>query len=233
MSIILLLALVCGDDGFKWAVDSPSFTWAVGGGDESLTNDSSVRGTESPTAPSACRCGGDHRKAECSCRSCRCTGLVNAIRDYRAAGGQPAYVRGKTDSQHLVDDHGWSVDQVRGLTVEQQQYLHGASHAGKITPESVAAPVAPFSPETNRTPSPGAVPKPVVQCFTQDNCGPCRDSEGHNWSDERFAVAHTDDNVPEWVEAFPCYYWKTKAGGWHRYYGFDPAALARTWERTQ
>lgn len=97
---------------------------------------------------------------------------------------------------------------------------------------AVAALIAPFSPETDSPSAPGADDKPVVQCFTQDNCGPCRQSEQRDWSSEKFAVAHSSE-APSWVQAFPCYYWKTKSGGWKYYYGFDHGGLRGEWERTQ
>lgn len=51
-SIILLLALVGGDDGFKWAVDAPSFSWSVerSGDPASSLHDAEDRGTDAPSA---------------------------------------------------------------------------------------------------------------------------------------------------------------------------------------
>lgn len=54
--------------------------------------------------------------------------LKQRIAAYRARGGQAWYVRGKSDSQHLVDDHGWTWAQINGLSAIELQYLHGMSH---------------------------------------------------------------------------------------------------------
>lgn len=63
--------------------------------------------------------------------------LRERIAAYRDSGGQPWYVSGMTDAQHLVNDHGWSASELRGLTVAELQLLHGASHTGRIQPGTV------------------------------------------------------------------------------------------------
>lgn len=73
--------------------------------------------------------------------------LRERIRAYRDSGGEPWYVRGKTDVQHLIDDHGWSSSELRGLTVAELQLLHGASHTGRIVPGKTATIVAVSEPQ--------------------------------------------------------------------------------------
>ena len=60
--------------------------------------------------------------------------LKAAVQAYMAAGGQIAYVQGKSDRAHLIEDHGWSAAQLTGLTQSELMYLHGATHNGKISP---------------------------------------------------------------------------------------------------
>jgi hypothetical protein len=54
--------------------------------------------------------------------------LKDRIAAYKARGGRAWYVQGKSDSQHLVDDHGWTWPEINGLSASELQYLHGMSH---------------------------------------------------------------------------------------------------------
>jgi len=59
--------------------------------------------------------------------------LRERIAEYRQRGGVPWFVNGgHTTLQHLIDEHGWSAAQLRGLTQNELDELHGASHTGQI-----------------------------------------------------------------------------------------------------
>jgi len=230
MNAFILALLLIGGDDFQWSVtESPSFSWNVteGGDNASLSNDSAVPGTDAPTTSGAA-------PGSALARSGAASDLRSAIKSYRESGGVRYFVRGKSDWRHLIEDHGWKAEQIRGLGLDELQFLHGATHTGRINPSNYVAvtPSAPFTPEAVSLPPSGADTKPVVKCFTQANCKSCRNSEKHDWSSEEFTVTHTD-KAPDWVEAFPCYYWQAKSGRWKYYYGFSPGELRRTWKATQ
>lgn len=201
-TLIALLLCVGQADDFRWAVtESPSFSWSIteGGDDASLANDSSVPGTDAPESTAA--------------------DLRAAIREYRASGGQRYYVRGKTDWQHLTQDHGWTAEQIRGLGLDELQFLHGATHTGAIQPEQFVAAnrnAAPFAPETVSLPSPGADNKPenkpenkpsITITVAPFHCPPCNQLKRMDWSG--FDVTWKTGGS---VQAYPEISWTDKRG---------------------
>ena len=64
--------------------------------------------------------------------------LQQQIADYRAGGGAIVGVRDMTIVTHMLRDHGWSAQQLAGLSDDELFYLHGMQHAGIVAPEAVA-----------------------------------------------------------------------------------------------
>lgn len=182
-SFALLLMLVLGLDHSGTLVSSPK------GGDSDLTaNDSLSTGTEAPS-------------------------LKAAIAKYIDGYGRRYYVRGKSDSQHLIEDHGWTAEQIRGLTLDEIQYLHGATHQGRIKPEDfdnvAVSHAAPFSRGESVGPrSPGADNKPAITIAVAPfHCPPCNQLKTFDWSG--FDVTWKTGGA---VSAFPEISWTDKRG---------------------
>lgn len=76
------------------------------------------------------RSGAERRYVELS------SPLRQQIADYRAAGGTIVGVRDMTIITHMLRDHGWTAEQIAGLSDEELFYLHGMQHAGEVAPET-------------------------------------------------------------------------------------------------
>lgn len=64
--------------------------------------------------------------------------LRQRIDDYLAAGGGIVGVRDMTITTHMLRDHGWTAEQLAGLTEDELFALHGMQHAGLVEPTDVA-----------------------------------------------------------------------------------------------
>jgi hypothetical protein len=166
-----------------------------------------------PASASSCSCGGDKRKS-CACKRCKCktiasVSLRDAIRGYVEDGGQRAFVIGKTDWQHLVDEHGWAPGQLRGLNHDELQYLHGASHAGKLSSNQFVAAnrnAAPFNPgAAARLPTASGADKLTIH-MAPFHCPPCNTVKGYDW--QGFDVSW----VTGGADAYPTIAWFDKDG---------------------
>lgn len=153
--------------------------------------------------------------------------LRAAIAAYRKAGGQRAYVRGMTDYQHLVRDHKWSDAQLKGLTFDELQYLHGASHAGKLTPDAFRAP-ADATPAT-APPAAPAADKPSITITVADfYCAPCNQLKAMDWKD--FNVTWAVGGAP----AYPQISWQDARGVTRVLTGaYTPSRVMWSWKATQ
>jgi hypothetical protein len=244
---LLFLGWLLGSPGdAEPAVESAVTSTERGGDTPSLPQDVAVPGTDAPPTPgsdvppttpvvaseplTSCQCNGD--PSRCSCTNCRCS-VRCAIASYRKGGGQRAYVRGKSDWLHLVNDHGWDSDQLRGLTVDDLQYLHGASHAGKLeSSQFVAASTnaAPFNPGAAvRHPTAPGADKPSITIHLADfKCPPCDVLKGYDWQD--FDVTW----VTGGADAYPSIAWHDKDGMRRVLRGaYSPWRVKWSWERTQ
>ena len=228
MNAFILALLLIGGDGFQWTVtESPSFSWTVteGGDNASLPNDSAVPATDGQPFP-------DGASGSPPAHTGAPSDLRSAIRAYRDSGGVRYYVRGKSDSQHLTQDHGWSAEQIRGLGLDELQFLHGATHTGKIQPNLfVAAPgsAAPFTP-ADATPRPsGADTKPAITITVAPfHCPPCNQLKRMDWKD--FDVTwKTGGNV----RAYPEISWTDKRGTKRTLTGaYSPWRVRWSYDRT-
>lgn len=61
--------------------------------------------------------------------------LRDAIAAYKAGGGEIVGVKDMTITTHMLRDHGWTSEQLDGLTSDELFYLHGMQHAGLISPD--------------------------------------------------------------------------------------------------
>lgn len=132
-----------------------------------------------------------------------------AVRAYIKGGGQRAFVIGKADWQHLVDEHGWAPDQLRGLNHDELQYLHGASHAGKLSPNQFVAAnrnAAPFNPgAAARLPTAPGADKLTIH-VAPFHCPPCEQVKRMDW--QGFDVSW----VTGGADAYPTIAWRDKDG---------------------
>jgi hypothetical protein len=156
--------------------------------------------------------------------------LRDLIAEYKTAGGTQAYVRGKTDAQHLVEDHGWTYDQIRGLTVNEQRYLHGASHKGKITPDSLRP--ASRDGETDNPPSekPPGVHKPAITIVSPAtwDCQYCPGYRNQDWSAFNVTFEKRDG-----LAYYPATEWTDKRGVTQRLSGtYKPDKVMWSYKKT-
>lgn len=147
--------------------------------------------------------------------------LKQAIAAYRAAGGVRYYVRGKSDAAHLVEDHGWTYQQIAGLSYDELQFLHGASHTGKISPSDYGTVCS---------------TRPVVTVYTTRGnwCAACNLVKG--WKDDDdlpFDVSVVYDEGKPWL---PYIEWKDR-NGYRKWFGsqYTPSKrnVVSSWRQTQ
>lgn len=155
--------------------------------------------------------------------------LKQAIAAYRRNGGVRYFVRGKTDAQHVVEDHGWTYAQIRGLTHDEIQYLHGASHTGKLQPSSFGAPV---ERPAGAPPSPaGSDSRPRLTITVAPfHCPPCNQVKRMDWSG--FDVDWRTGGHVE--RGYPEISWRDESGKkWWKAGAYRPDQIMGLVERTQ
>lgn len=162
--------------------------------------------------------------------------LRDAIRDYRQSGGVRYYVKGKTDAQHLTQDHGWTQQQIAGLSGDELQFLHGATHVGAIKPGDFPNVVAgtptvtPFTPAESPS-SVGGSTRPKIRIISPAtwDCGYCPGHRNQDWS-AFDATFEKRDGLP----SYPATEWVDARGVTRRLYGQrTPNQVRWSWERTQ
>lgn len=150
--------------------------------------------------------------------------LKQAIAAYRASGGVRYYVRGKSDAAHLVEDHGWTYQQIAGLSFDEIQFLHGASHTGKISPSEFPLNVVADASDSS-----------ITVYTTRGNwCAACNLVKG--WADDDdlpFAVKVIYDESKPWL---PYIEWHDSSG-YRKWFGsqYSPSKrnVISSWQQTQ
>lgn len=157
--------------------------------------------------------------------------LKEAVSSYVASGGQMYYTSGKSDRDHLIQDHGWTSDSLVGLTQRELMYLHGATHVGQISPQDYIpnkpSPLVTDGPTVHRSES----KRPVVFMYSPpgEYCHWCNQAERHDWSGYPFRIVKVEK---EGFRAYPVFHIRaTKPGTNHGYYyGFNPKELLAAWK---
>lgn len=153
--------------------------------------------------------------------------LKEAVQAYMAGGGQVAYVQGKSNRSHLIEDHGWSAAQLNGLTQQELMYLHGATHSGKISPSDY--PVI----QTEAEPVIHVDDKPLVWGYYPSwQCDYCDRAKAHDWSKYPFRIKWVL-NDDEALRAYPAFHMKATKPNQKPayYYGFNPGGLLAEWNK--
>lgn len=149
--------------------------------------------------------------------------LREAIEDYRRTYGIRWFVtQGEPEPQHLMHVHGWTAEQIAGLTDDELHLLHGASHEGKLHPEDFLGGAA------SSAVAPGKPKLRITSPATWD-CPHCPGHRDQDWSG--FEVEFVKrDGLPR----YPCTEWTDSRGVIRRLYGKrTPAQVRWSWERTQ
>ncbi len=151
--------------------------------------------------------------------------LREAIHEYKRKYGIRWYVSGMTEQQHLVQTHGWTQEQISGLTEDELHLLHGASHEGKINPTDFARGTPGAAVHTPTVPG-----KPRLKIRTAPfPCPPCNDVKGYDWSE--FDVTWETGGA---VNGYPEFVWTDKRGVTRLLNGRrTPKQVRWSWERTQ
>lgn len=131
------------------------------------------------------------------------------IDSYIASGGRQWYVSGMTVTQHLVRDHGFERDQLRGLSQRQLLYLHGWVHNASDDDQERYGVVA--HPGRVGAKCRDAVKRDVVTIYSPATwcCRWCEEMKAQDWSDMPFVVRFVKRDG---FRSYPRTEWEDKTG---------------------
>ena len=154
--------------------------------------------------------------------------LREAIEEYRRTNGTRWFVvQGLPERDHLVVEHGWTHEQIAGLTDDELHLLHGMSHTGRVNPKDFLCGKAPA---VSVMPASAGVHHITIISPATWDCPVCPGHRNQDWSAAGFDMTPVNmDGLPR----YPCTEWTDSRGVIRRLYGKrTPAQVRWSYDRT-